>query len=169
MKVEHAGIPLATPWRRRQMEWQREREMELPVAVGHGVVHLFLLEELRDGQQLFQHVLRRHSWRMFYAPDTVRTGENRSVCLLWKKKKVYVCFSSTHLLCSSLVAQGAEFIRVSSTDLVQGSEVSGQIGPKVLWSIRQVRDILEEPGRTHYTFKNEVTSGGVQFVVYINK
>lgn len=32
-------------------------EVELPVAVGHGIVHLFLLEELSDGQQLFQHVL----------------------------------------------------------------------------------------------------------------
>lgn len=31
----------------------------LPVAVGHGVLSLLLLEELRDGQQLFQHVLQR--------------------------------------------------------------------------------------------------------------
>lgn len=36
----------------------REQEMELPVAVGHGVLHLFLLEELCDGQQLFQHMLQ---------------------------------------------------------------------------------------------------------------
>lgn len=32
-------------------------EEELPVAVGHGIMRLFLLEELSDGQQLFQHVL----------------------------------------------------------------------------------------------------------------
>lgn len=35
----------------------REWNMELPVAVGHGILHLLLLEELGDGQQLFQHVL----------------------------------------------------------------------------------------------------------------
>lgn len=38
----------------------REREMELPVAVGQGILRLFLLEELRDGQQLFQHMLQTH-------------------------------------------------------------------------------------------------------------
>lgn len=38
----------------------REREVELPDDEGIGVVHLFLLEELRDGQQLFQHVLQTH-------------------------------------------------------------------------------------------------------------
>ncbi len=32
---------------------------ELPVACGHGIMCLFLLEELSDGQQLFQHVLWR--------------------------------------------------------------------------------------------------------------
>lgn len=31
----------------------------LPVAVGHGILSLLLLEELRDGQQLFQHVLHK--------------------------------------------------------------------------------------------------------------
>lgn len=35
------------------------RDAVLPVAVGHGVLSLLLLEQLRDGQQLFQHVLRR--------------------------------------------------------------------------------------------------------------
>lgn len=29
----------------------------LPVAVGHGILSLLLLEELCDGQQLFQHML----------------------------------------------------------------------------------------------------------------
>lgn len=37
----------------------RTTEMELPVAVGHGIVHLFLLEELSDGQQLLQRMLGR--------------------------------------------------------------------------------------------------------------
>lgn len=39
--------------------WGGGRGAVLPVAVGHGILSLLLLEELRDGQQLFQHVLRR--------------------------------------------------------------------------------------------------------------
>lgn len=39
------------------------RSAVLPVAVGHGVLSLLLLEELRDGQQLLQHVLRRGNGR----------------------------------------------------------------------------------------------------------
>ncbi len=35
------------------------RSAVLPVAVGHGILSLLLLEELCDGQQLFQHVLQR--------------------------------------------------------------------------------------------------------------
>lgn len=38
---------------------RRRRSAVLPVAVGHGILSLLLLEELCDGQQLFQHVLRR--------------------------------------------------------------------------------------------------------------
>lgn len=38
---------------------RRKRSAVLPVAVGHGILSLLLLEELCDGQQLFQHVLRR--------------------------------------------------------------------------------------------------------------
>lgn len=42
--------------------WEEEEEdgrrsAVLPVAVGHGILSLLLLEELCDGQQLFQHVL----------------------------------------------------------------------------------------------------------------
>lgn len=147
MKVEHAGIPLATPWRRRQMEWQREREMELPVAVGHGVVHLFLLEELRDGQQLFQHVLRRHSWRMFYAPDSVRTGENRSVCLLWKKKKKCMYVLAPPTCCAPLsllkVRSSSEWAaqiscraaRSRDRSVLKCSEASGKSG--TFWRNRE--------------------------------
>lgn len=36
-----------------EINYQTETEVELPVAVGHGIVHLFLLKELRNGQQLF--------------------------------------------------------------------------------------------------------------------
>lgn len=66
MKVEHAGDPTGY-----SMETEtdggtdREREVELPVGVGIGVVHLFLLEELRDCQQLFQHMLRTHRGREY--------------------------------------------------------------------------------------------------------
>lgn len=59
MRVEHAGVPLTTPWRRRQTN--RQTEVELPVGVGHGIVHLFLLEELSDGQQFFQYMLHRET------------------------------------------------------------------------------------------------------------
>lgn len=33
--------------------WGDGRSAVLPVAVGHGILSLLLLEELRDGQQLF--------------------------------------------------------------------------------------------------------------------
>lgn len=42
---------------------RRRRSAVLPVAVGHGILSLLLLEELCDGQQLFQHVLRRERGR----------------------------------------------------------------------------------------------------------
>ena len=39
--------------------WKEEaRRAVLPVAIGHGIVNLLLLQKLRDGQQLFQHVLQ---------------------------------------------------------------------------------------------------------------
>lgn len=38
-------------------ERRRRRNAVLPVAVGHGILSLLLLEELSDGQQLFQHML----------------------------------------------------------------------------------------------------------------
>ena len=40
--------------------WKEEavRRAVLPVAIGHGIVNLLLLQELCDGQQLFQHVLQ---------------------------------------------------------------------------------------------------------------
>lgn len=44
--------------RRRWMEGWGRGGAVLPVAVGHGVLSLLLLEQLRDGQQLFQHVLQ---------------------------------------------------------------------------------------------------------------
>lgn len=53
----------------------------------------------------------------------------------------------THLLCSSLIAEGAEFVRMSSTDLMQGSKVTGQISPKVLGRFREIRNILEKQHR----------------------
>lgn len=52
-----------------------------------------------------------------------------------------------YLLCSSLVAEGAEFVRMSSTDLMQGSKVTGQISPKVLGRFREIRNILEKQHR----------------------
>lgn len=42
---------------------RRRRSAVLPVAVGHGILSLLLLEELCDGQQLFQHVLHKESER----------------------------------------------------------------------------------------------------------
>lgn len=42
---------------------RRRRSAVLPVAVGHGILSLLLLEELCDGQQLFQHVLHRERER----------------------------------------------------------------------------------------------------------
>lgn len=39
--------------------WEERRSTVLPVAVGHGILSLPLLEELCDGQQLFQHMLRK--------------------------------------------------------------------------------------------------------------
>lgn len=45
--------------RKRRDGWREGRSAVLPVAVGHGIVILFLLKELSDGQQLFQHVLQR--------------------------------------------------------------------------------------------------------------
>lgn len=39
--------------------WEDGRRGVLPVAVGHGILSLLLLEELCDGQQLFQHMLQR--------------------------------------------------------------------------------------------------------------
>lgn len=47
-------------WRRldgRMGRWEERRSAVLPVAVGHGILSLLLLEELCDGQQLFQHML----------------------------------------------------------------------------------------------------------------
>lgn len=52
-----------------------------------------------------------------------------------------------YLLCSSLVAEGAEFVRMSNTDLMQGSKVTGQISPKVLGRFREIRNILEKQHR----------------------
>lgn len=54
---------VALRWRRlggRMGRWEeRRRSAVLPVAVRHGILSLLLLEQLCDGQQLFQHVLRR--------------------------------------------------------------------------------------------------------------
>lgn len=58
----------------------RERGMELPVAVGQGVLRLFLLEELRDGQQLFQHMLQTHRGGEYcIIQQILRNGQNCSV------------------------------------------------------------------------------------------
>lgn len=48
---------------------------------------------------------------------------------------------------------------MSSTDLMQGCKVSGQIDPKVLCNIRQVRDILQKPERKQYRLKFEFQRG----------
>lgn len=53
----------------------------------------------------------------------------------------------TYLLCSSVIAEGAEFIRMGSTDLMKGSKVTGQISPKVLGRFREIRNILEKKHR----------------------
>lgn len=51
-------VPCVSLCRETKGESKRERRSAvLPVAVGHGIVILFLLKELSDGQQLFQHVL----------------------------------------------------------------------------------------------------------------
>lgn len=67
---------LAALWRRRlgagMGRWEEEEEEDgrrsavLPVAVGHGILSLLLLEELCDGQQLFQHMLhmRKQEFRL---------------------------------------------------------------------------------------------------------
>lgn len=55
-------VPCASLCRETKGESKRERRAVLPVAVGHGIVILFLLKELSDGQQLFQHVLQRETW-----------------------------------------------------------------------------------------------------------
>lgn len=50
MRVEHAGsgrVPLEA---RREGGGDEEGRAVLPVAVGHGVLNLLLLEELCDGQ-----------------------------------------------------------------------------------------------------------------------
>lgn len=53
---------LFAAFRRRRLDgrmgrWEERRSAVLPVAVGHGILSLLLLEELGDGQQLFQHML----------------------------------------------------------------------------------------------------------------
>lgn len=50
----------------------------LPVAVGHGILSLLLLEELCDGQQLFQHVLRENKQK----PNQIRLKFRRYYYLL---------------------------------------------------------------------------------------
>lgn len=62
MRVEHARSPRGcTPseetWRKDGKVGEEKRSAVLPVAVGHGILSLLLLEELCDGQQLFQHML----------------------------------------------------------------------------------------------------------------
>lgn len=63
MRVEHAQSPLCrTPVEETcggMGRWEERRSAVLPVAVGHGILSLLLLEELCDGQQLFQHMLQR--------------------------------------------------------------------------------------------------------------
>lgn len=79
MGAEHANASFLAALRRRRLRrgdgmmggggggggggWRDGRRggAVLPVAVGHGVLSLLLLEELCDGQQLFQHVLRDKS------------------------------------------------------------------------------------------------------------
>lgn len=52
----------------RMRGWEERRSAVLPVAVGHGILSLLLLEELCDGQQLFQHVLRRENTSQINGP-----------------------------------------------------------------------------------------------------
>lgn len=47
------------------------------------------------------------------------------------------------LLRSPLVTQCPKLVRVCGTDLVQRSQVTGQVRPKVLCGVREVRDILK--------------------------
>lgn len=64
MRVEHAMSPPGCTRRLdarmgRMGGWEERKSAVLPVAVGHGILSLLLLEELCDGQHLFQYMLRR--------------------------------------------------------------------------------------------------------------
>ena len=71
----------ALRWRRldgRMGRWEeRRRSAVLPVAVGHGILSLLLLEELCDGQQLFQHMLQKRKQEVDQSSDT---GQHDSPC-----------------------------------------------------------------------------------------
>lgn len=81
----------------------RRRSAVLPVAVGHGILSLLLLEELCDGQQLFQHVLQRGNKELDKSPETGR-------------HKIVLCVGTavispvSDLLCSPLIAQRPELV-----------------------------------------------------------
>jgi len=80
MRVEHARSPLRCPpvaeTRRGDEAMRRRGGAVLPAAVGHGVLSLLLLEQLRDGQQLFQHVLQRAKRAL---EDASVTGRRKDV------------------------------------------------------------------------------------------
>lgn len=59
-------------WEEEEEEEDGRRSAVLPVAVGHGILSLLLLEELCDGQQLFQHML--HTREEEFRLTCVRAG-----------------------------------------------------------------------------------------------
>lgn len=52
--------------------WEERKSAVLPVAVGHGILSLLLLEELCDGQHLFQYMLRRSNGEINEPRETGR-------------------------------------------------------------------------------------------------
>lgn len=54
-----------------------------------------------------------------------------------------VTWPASDLLRSPLVAKRPQLIRMRGTDLVQRSQVSGQVCPKVLSGFREIRDVLQ--------------------------
>lgn len=71
----------------------RRRSAVLPVAVGHGILSLLLLEELCDGQQLFQHMLQRGNRNLIHLLK--QDGINRHVCVCMRVHSGDICQSLT--------------------------------------------------------------------------
>lgn len=133
---------LAALWRRRlgagMGRWEVEEEEEeeggrrsavLPVAVGHGILSLLLLEELCDGQQLFQHMLhmRKQEFRLM----CMRAGW--PACAQMRHKLSLTCCAPLSLLSvrssSECVAQtSCSAARSRDRSVLKCSVASGRSG-----------------------------------------